>query len=342
METLRSGRDAAADEMKSRRSMIVRRECSIDVAADAPWWQVDKAIHDARLRDAADRSSQCVAVLQSAVLLHGGSLKRVPNQGHIWVPWRRKTRAYVGPSLYELTKTDRRDRLAQRPVVNHRMAIDIDRTVVIDGIRVTDLDQTAIHAARFLSPDDAVVAVDSLLAIAVGRDRYWRNDRASLTMHADAVVDRWTRSLSDFKGQRGVAQAREVLASASALAESPLESEVRRIAHAAGFIRVEPQVEVRTRAGLKWVDLGILGVPRGIEIHGDIKFEGEDGAAQLSHEWDRERALADAGFRVRALSGLEVYDQRKVVDALESCFVEYQSRRGLRRLWTPMEARRGL
>ena len=326
---------ASPDEVR------VRRGCTISLDPEAPWWQRNDSIHFARLRDAAGQSPQAVAVVQSAVILHGGMLKNSTEQAHIWVPWRRKTAAHDGPTLRALSKSDQRERLRRRPVVNHRMDIDLEATTVIDGILVTDLDQTAVHAARFLAPDDAVVAVDSLLAVAVGRDRYWREHRSRVEEEARRVVRRWRRSLDGLRGRRGVAQAREVFASASALSESALESEVRRIAHAAGFLKVESQVEVATALGRRWVDLGMRGVPSGIEIHGDVKFEGEDGEVRRRHEMERELELSAAGFRVFRLSGSEVFDSRLVVEVLERCFGERRERVGRRCLWTPSERRMG-
>ena len=133
--------------------IAVRRGLSIEVPEDAAWWERNLSVHLARLRDAAGKSPGAIAVLQSAVLLHGGHLKTPPDQAHLWLSWTRKTRAHEGPSLWILPRSDRKERLARRPIVDHHMELDMDRLVEINGILTTDVEQTILMSARFLPVD---------------------------------------------------------------------------------------------------------------------------------------------------------------------------------------------
>lgn len=312
----------------------------LDIPAEATWWEKDAHLHRARLLDVARRSTQAIAVLQSAVILHGGSLKHPPRQAHVHTSWHRKPMKTDGPSFFALSPRDRRERLARRPVVNHRMELDEDQLVIIDGIPTTDLLQTMELAARFLAPDDALIALDSLLAIAVARGPHWRDDRLSLEREARVVLTRILHSLEKHRGQRGYRQARELLAVATALAESPFESEMRRIALAAGYSQIESQVEVRTHVGVRWVDLGIPGVRRGIEINGAIKYEGGAGRLQREKEAARRVDLAEVGFTVHDVDASSIADVPQMLKLLGESFPEQRDLHGRPALWTPAERAR--
>lgn len=318
----------------------IRHGASAVIPRETPWWVKERFLHDERLADTCARSKDAIAVLQSAVLLHGGSVKRTPHQAHVWTPWRRKPLKCSGPSSFSLPKGQRRERLAERPVVNHRMEIDTERLTVIDGILVTDLMQTMEMSARLLPPDDAFIALESLLAIAAGRDEDWRLRRAEVERRAVSVLDSLMHSLRPLRGRRGIRQARQILDSISPLSESPLESEAKRLAHAAGYLDLSSQVEVRTPLGVKWIDLGIPGVSRGLEINGDLKYEGEGGGLRREREEIRRQALKDARFRIVDLPAHAVFDAGTVLRALEECFPEHRRLHGRRHLWTPLEAKR--
>ncbi|WP_115727112.1 hypothetical protein [Actinomyces culturomici] len=312
----------------------------LEIPTDSTWWEKTRLIHTARLADACNRSGQAIAVLHSAVFLHGGALRRPPAQAHVRTTWHRKPLKTPGPAFLSLSARERRERLSRRPVVNHRMELDEDRLTVIDGIVTTDLLQTMEMAARFLPPDEALIALDSLLAIAADRNEYWRNERQQLETRAQRVLSTVALNLEHHKGERGYRQARQLLEVATPLSESPLESEVRRVALAAGYSAIEPQVEVNTRAGTKWVDLGIPGVARGLEANGEIKYEGEEGDSRRSKEAARREALADVGFRVRDLDARTIMDTPRLLSILDETFPEHRELHGRSALWTPQERRR--
>ncbi|MGO3796668.1 MAG: hypothetical protein ACTJGR_06065 [Pauljensenia sp.] len=320
--------------------VAIRHGCRLQLPSDLPWWEQARVIHDARLEDALASMTGAVAVLQSAVLVHGGMLRHVTDQAHVRVGWNRSLRRHPRGRLWDLPREMRHERLSRRPVVNHRMTFDEGEVTEVGGIRVTDLSRTTLDAARFLAPDDAFVATESLLAAAAGRDRWWRDRVNELKGSADGFRAILLNRLDDMRGLRGVAQARDILTLASPLSESAWESELRRIALAAGYADLEPQVKVRTRRGTRWVDIGHARMRRGLEVNGDIKYDSPRGQEVIRAEQARLEELADAGFRARPLSVGEVQDTAKLLQILDEDFGESRHASGHPRLWTPGERNR--
>lgn len=307
------------------------------IPADQDWWETEHAVHDAALRAALAEMNGSVAVLHSAVLLHGGMLRNSTAQAHVWVHWSRsRVRHPRGPS-WNLPRAERRVRLGRRGVVHHKMTLDASEVVEIRGIPVTDLPRTTLDAARFLPPDDAFVAVESLLAVAAGRDEWWRQDPDEVQDAASVFVAPLLASLADMPGQRGVAQAKDILSVAGPFSESAWESELRRIALAAGYTELVPQLKVATGRGPRWIDLGHPGMRRGWEVNGHVKYGGPDGARKARAEEVRAQDLAEVGFRIRPLDVAQIQDVGGVLRMLDDDFGESRARRGMPRLWTPGE-----
>lgn len=321
-------------------SLRIRHGHRLEVPAGEPWWDRERAVHDARLDLAFESIDGAVAVLQSAVLLHGGTLKNSTDQAHVWVRWNRSLRRHPNGCLWNLPRPERRERLARRPVVNHAMTLDEDEIVVLPRGAVTDLGRTTLDAARFLPPDEAFVAVESLLAVAAGRDPWWRRRTPEVLAAADEFVAPLLESLCEMPGHRGVAQARDILSVASPLSESAWESELRRIALAAGYVDLEPQLKVRTARGPRWMDLAHRRLRRGLEVNGDVKYHGPGGTEKRAEEAARAADLEDVGFRIIPLSVEEVQNVPGVLDTLSLHFGETRSRAGRSRLWTPIEKAR--
>lgn len=319
------------------RTIQYRHGRRLFVPEDQDWWETKQAVHDAALNAALEEMNGAVTVLHSAVLVHGGMLRNSTAQAHVWVHWSRsRIRHPRGPS-WALPRAERRARLDRRGVVHHRMALDDSEIEVIRGIPVTDLGRTTLDAARFLPPDDAFVAVESLLAIAAGRDGWWRQRRDEVERAAEEFLANLRNRLDELARQRGVAQARDILAVASPLSESAWESELRRIALAAGYQGLEPQVRVQTRRGPRWVDLGNPRMRRGLEVNGDVKYTGEGGDATQEAERERAADLAQAGFRIRPLTTAQIQDVPATLRILDEEFGESRARHGMPRLWTPGE-----
>lgn len=321
-------------------SLQIRHGRRLEVAADIPWWVRERAVHDARLDHAFESIDGAVAVLHSAVLLHGGTLKTSTDQAHVWVRWKRSLRRNPNGRLWDLPRPERRERLARRPVVNHAMTLGEDEILQLPQGSVTSLARTTLDAARFLPPDEAFVAVESLVAVAAHRDTWWRRHTPEVLAAADDFVASLSNTLATMRGQRGVAQARDILSAASPLSESAWESELRRIALAAGYLDLEPQVKVRTTHGPRWVDLAHRRLRRGLEVNGDVKYRGPEGAQQAADEAARAADLEEVGFRITPVSVEEVQNVPGILDTLALQFGETRSPTGMPRLWTPLERAR--
>jgi len=307
---------------------------------DLDWWERAQQVHRARLDSAMEHMTGAVAVLESAALVHGASVKVVPEQAHVWVPWRRKATPGRTGRLWDLPRNDREARLATRPVVNHRMDLDADELTVRDGVLVTDLTQTTLHCARFLPPDRAFAVVDSLVAIASGRGEDWRDERPQVEEAARCFRRSVLHKLSDLRGHRGVAQARAILRCSTPLAESVWESELRRVALAAGHLDAEPQMEVRTEQGTRWADVGIRRSRCCFEANGEIKYAGPAGPEVRRAQAARTREVIGAGYRVVDLSVPEIRDTEGLLQVLDLQAGDTRQRSGIRALWTPSERRR--
>lgn len=300
-------------------------------------WEEAEAIHRARLESAHRHVEGAVAVMESAALLHGAQLLVMPRQAHIWSPWRPKATPGRSGRLWNLPPAARAQRLARRTVVTHRMVLDQEGLCVIDGVVTTDLEQTVLQCARFLPPDRALACVDSLLAIASGRDAFWRQDRAALEDEADEFVAGLLARIAPLRGERGCVQGRDILAVATPLAESVWESQLRRIALGMGYSTAEPQMEIRTRDGTRWADVGIRSARTCFEVNGDVKYEGPRGAEVLEAQALRAEAIRDAGYRVVDLSVGEVADFHLVADRLERAAGETRERKPVTTLLTRWE-----
>lgn len=304
------------------------------------WWERAEQLHRARLDSAVEHMTGAVAVLESAALVHGAHLKVVPEQAHVWVPWRRKATPGRTGRLWDLPHNDREARLATRPVVNHRMDLNLDELTVRDGVLVTDLAQTTLHCARFLPPDRAFVVVDSLVAIASDRGEDWRAERPEVEEAARRFRQHVLQRLSGLRGHRGVAQARTILRCSTPLAESVWESELRRVALAAGYLDAEPQMEVRTSQGTRWADVGIRRSRCCFEANGEIKYAGPAGPGVRHAQAARTQEVIGAGYRVVDLSVPEIRDTGGLLQVLDLQAGDTRQRSGIRALWTPAERRR--
>lgn len=166
----------------------------------------------------------------------------------------------------------------------HRVIGEIP-AVVVDGLAVTDLHTTVLDLIRVLDPADAVAVADRALAKGVD---------------VKELLDR----IADEPGRRGNAQAREVLAFADPLAESPGESWTRWAFHRAGLPAPDLQVKFFDEAGnfvarldFDWPALGVAA-----EFDGEIKYgrllaPGQDVATVIRKEKDCEERFRRASGR---------------------------------------------
>ncbi|MGZ4313415.1 MAG: hypothetical protein ACXVR1_15050 [Solirubrobacteraceae bacterium] len=149
--------------------------------------------------------------------------------------------------------------------------------VELQGVLVTTPARTAADLLRLLRRPDALAAVDAMV----------RGTGVAPAAVAD-VLNRFGR-------QRGVVQARELLALADGRAESPQESRTRLRCVDAGFPCPEPQIEVFDEWGLLLgrLDMGYRAWRKAIEFDGD---EAHRTVAQLRHDQRRRERVELQGW----------------------------------------------
>lgn len=158
-------------------------------------------------------------------------------------------------------------------------------TAVVDGVRCTSVERTALDLARRRPLVESLVVLDAALA---------RSDRAAL---ADAA--------GRLPGVAGLARLRRAIELADARAESPLESASRGLVLDAGLPAPELQAWLADDEGRAWrVDflwraLGVVG-----EADGWGKYAGP---ADLRAEKLREDALRRTGWTVVRWTSDEVW-----------------------------------
>ncbi|QIK82195.1 hypothetical protein [Sanguibacter sp. HDW7] len=161
-------------------------------------------------------------------------------------------------------------------VVRHVVPVPDDDVVEIDGMRVTSLPRTVVDCLCTFRPWDALVLVDAALRRGV--------DVAELL-----------ERLAAKRGHRGVRRAATVLDAADAGAESPGVSLTRYVLLAGGLPRPSTQIEVATRHGTVWADLGWKDHRLLAEYDGEGKYATR---ADLMREKQREDDLREAGNQV--------------------------------------------
>jgi hypothetical protein len=160
-------------------------------------------------------------------------------------------------------------------VVAHVDRLDHHDVARVGGVPVTTVERTALDLARTGPPHMALAALDALA-------------------HAGLVdVGRLAGRLDEWRGQRGVAQARRLVAWCEPLTESFGESWLRLRLLDAGFPRPTAQISVR-RDGREVYRLD-LGWPRrrlaveydGLDHHGTDALHARDlvRRQQLAREW---------------------------------------------------------
>ncbi|OBK12271.1 type IV toxin-antitoxin system AbiEi family antitoxin [Mycobacterium asiaticum] len=131
--------------------------------------------------------------------------------------------------------------------------IEPDEICVVNGMRVTTPERTAVDLARRLPLDRAVAAVDALM-------------QATELKMADVEL-----LVSRYKGRRGVQSARAVLDLVDGGAQSPKETWLRLLLIRAGFPRPQTQIAVCNEWGWAeaYLDMGWEDIKVAAEYDGD-------------------------------------------------------------------------
>lgn len=183
--------------------------------------------------------------------------------------WREPHRVHVRQAGHASSQRD-------RSVARHRGSVDATRLTSVGDLAVTDIVQTAVDCACTLRPQEGLVVVDG--ALRAGADR------------AAALAQ-----LEELTGHRGIRRARTVIELADGGAESPGETATRFVLLCAGLPAPSTQIEVATRLGSFWADLGWEQWRVLIEYDGRPKYRSVD---DLVREKRRHDALLEAGWRV--------------------------------------------
>ncbi|TNC18436.1 hypothetical protein FHE66_06485 [Georgenia sp. 311] len=229
-----SGLDAKAVRAMVRAGGFDRvRRGALTPRADGGW-QAQEREALARIAAVSRKlTNGAVVSHSSAALLHGLWLYRVPTVVH--VTQRARANGHGAPDLRR-----------------HRGPFGDSSVTVVHGIRVSTIERTVVECARTMHPRDALVVADSALRALVRPDRF---DREPVADHVAELKRRLTEMVGHGRGH-GRRRARAVIAAADPFAESPMESVVRWVAVSRGLPTPTVQLEVRTRGGTFYADLG--------------------------------------------------------------------------------------
>jgi very-short-patch-repair endonuclease len=205
----------------------------------------------------------------SAALLHGLPLWRTSAKVEMYQP--SSAGGQASPHLR---------RRAPMPSVQDRAKVA--------GLPATTLERTAWDCMTTLPPGEALVVADAALRAGVPRD----------VLAAFAL-----------RGGRGHARALTLLRHADDGAESPPESMCRYRLLRAGLPVPETQVEVRTRLGTYWGDLGWPRWRVLLEYDGRVKYE-ERPTEVVIREKRRQDALVEEGWGVLRVTKEDLVDTR--------------------------------
>lgn len=211
---------------------------------------------------------------ESAALLHGAPVWRVPHRVHLIQRYGAK--AGAAPD-----------------VVRHRSVLSEDEVVTVDDVPVTSLVRTVLDCLSTLPPLDGLVLADWALARGI--------QRGDLSAALEVRADRRNRR-----------RARLVLDLADAGAQSPWETRTRYVLLRAGFPRPRTQVPVTTRIGIFHADIGWDDWGPLVEFDGFVKYQdgvlrpGYDADVARFEEKRRDDAIRAAG---RSLLRITARDQ---------------------------------
>jgi very-short-patch-repair endonuclease len=185
------------------------------------------------------------------------------------------------PERVELTAPKSRDAGRHRPAHIRAAGVVGDDLTTWFGIRVLTPERTLVDLGRH-DRRDAIMAADAALMAGLVRQR-----------GLDAALARG-------RGWPGIRQARDVLALATRLAESPLESLTRLALHDSGFPPPELQVAIPGtpyRVDMLWPESRLI-----LEIDGLGKYSDDE----WRREKQRELRLRALGYRVERVGWDEI------------------------------------
>lgn len=232
-------------------------------------------LHVLAARATAGRDA--VASYQSAAILHRLDLLESPPVSRVTLT--------VPPSR-------RWERAKSAEIVFRCAELPAEQVTRLYDVPVTTVTRTVADLARTLPFTDAVVLADSAL-------RAEKTTKARLDMALDGCA-RWP----------GVKQGRRVVKFADERAESPLESAGRVVFDQFGLEPPELQATVITAGGAFRVDF--LWRAHRLVAEGDGLLKYRD-RANLIRQFDRDRLLRDAGYKVVHFTWAELFKAPEIV-----------------------------
>lgn len=214
------------------------------------------------------------------------------------------------PEVTHLRQTGRPGSTRDRALRRHTGPVPPGHLIEAAGLPVTSIELTAVDCARTCGPLEALVVADAALRA---------GGRRELMLEL----------LAPLAGRRGVIRARAVLEHADPGAESAQETATRHLLLVAGLPVPVTQLQVATRLGTFWADLGLPDAGLLLEYDGRVKYQ--EPQAWL-HEKRRHDALVEAGWTVLRVTKEDLRQPQDLVARV---------RRHLPR-GTPIEPRRAL
>lgn len=225
-----------------------------------------------------------------AAMLHGFQVQSMPDRVAVAGPSRASGRSH-SPSIRRLRRT-----------------LGDGETVIVGGLRVTSPVRTIVECARLLHPREGLQVSDALLHRSA---HVSRRDRAPSEARLARLQARAAQILDDEPGVLGNPHARVVLEYTDGFAESPNETEARRLALILGLPRPTLQLPVPTREGTFYPDAtwefpGSAVPPIHLKCDGVSKYvEGLD----LDADRIRQAAIEELGGRFVHLSTRQIHSQ---------------------------------
>lgn len=177
----------------------------------------------------------------------------------------------------------------ERPdVILHAAGLPRAHLAKLYKVRVTSAPRTVIDLARTLPFKDAVVVADSALHL-------------DLASKGELEV-----VLESCKGWPGSRQAKRVIDFADPGAGSPLESCGRVVIHEHGIEPPQLQANIRGERYSYYVDLYWEQYKTIVEFDGMVKYKDEE-AETLQSQFERDRVLRDAGYKVVHVTWKELF-----------------------------------
>ncbi|WP_295012396.1 hypothetical protein [uncultured Microbacterium sp.] len=289
--TVREGRQRGLTEWRLRdpslrRSFHGARSLGADGgdAADdpEPWWQT-------RSREAEQALCDYLPVMPVHAFFCGPTAAR-----HWGIPLPRRLDATLHVGVW-------RPRSAPvRPGIRgHQFSGGFVRTVVSEGIRVTDPASTWASMGALLTDDELVAAADAVLHIPRHPGRFAPVRETALATRAELA------GFAERKGRPGAPALRRALVLARTGAASPPETQIRLILHDVRMPEPVLDYDVYDARGL-FLGCSELAYPES-KLAIEYESDGHLTRAQLQRDIDKYQAYAEAGWAVVRLTSAHVY-----------------------------------